>query len=255
MATERTYIMIKPDGVQRGLVGEIITRFEKKGYVLKALKMQVATQAQMEAHYADLKEKKFFPGLVAYMISGPVVCMVWEGKDAILGGRRLLGATKPSDSAVGTIRGDYAIDVVRFLPSWALFMGKSATPYLLRRGLTIPLPPLTLFNFLPPFFSFRGATFATGLTGLRGPPRRSLLGFLRVCLPGRATPRAGSTSKCCHLCAISNNIVNNKNPPPSSVNALILVMPPPSSPQPLLIFHGRHSHIVNCGKASYSCAY
>jgi nucleoside-diphosphate kinase len=105
--------MIKPDGVQRGLVGEIIKRFETKGYVLKGLKMLTASQAQMEEHYSDLKSKGFFPGLVAYMISGPVVAMVWEGKDAIAGGRRLLGATKPSDSAVGTIRGDFAIDVGR----------------------------------------------------------------------------------------------------------------------------------------------
>ena len=67
MATERTYIMIKPDGVQRGLVGEIITRFERKGYVLKALKMKTATRAEMEAHYADLSSKGFFAGLVTYM--------------------------------------------------------------------------------------------------------------------------------------------------------------------------------------------
>ncbi len=99
--------------MQRGLVGEIIGRFEKKGYKLVAMKMQQASKEQMEAHYADLKEKKFFPGLVAYMISAPVVCMVWEGKDAILGGRRLLGATKPSDSAPGTIRADFCIDVGR----------------------------------------------------------------------------------------------------------------------------------------------
>jgi len=75
------------------------------------MKMKVATQAEMEEHYSDLRTKGFFPGLVSYMISGPVVCMVWEGKDAILGGRRLLGATKPSESANGSIRGDYAIDV------------------------------------------------------------------------------------------------------------------------------------------------
>jgi nucleoside-diphosphate kinase len=167
MATERTYIMIKPDGVQRGLVGEIITRFEKKGYVLKALKMQVATQAQMEAHYADLKEKKFFPGLVAYMISGPVVCMVGEGKDAILGGRRLLGATKPSDSAVGTIRGDYAIDVVR-----SCLTGKNAT-LSYSRSLTNPppFPLLTLSTLLiHPFFYFffQGRNICHGSDGPEG---------------------------------------------------------------------------------------
>jgi nucleoside-diphosphate kinase len=105
--------MVKPDGVQRGLVGEIIKRFETKGYVLKGLKMLTATQEQMEAHYSDLRAKGFFAGLVQYMISGPVVAMVWEGMGVIAGGRQLLGATKPSESAVGTIRGDFAIHVGR----------------------------------------------------------------------------------------------------------------------------------------------
>ena len=104
---------IKPDGVQRGLVGEIIGRFERKGYKLVAMKMLQATTDQMAQHYSDLKDKKFFPGLIAYMTSGPVVAMVFSGKDAILGGRRLLGATKPSDSAPGTIRADFCIDVGR----------------------------------------------------------------------------------------------------------------------------------------------
>ena len=113
MATERTYIMIKPDGVQRGLTGEIIKRFEQKGFKLVALKLMHASKEHMEAHYDDLKAKKFFPGLIAYMTSGPVCCMVWEGKDAIKMGRMLLGATKPSDSLPGTIRGDFAVDVGR----------------------------------------------------------------------------------------------------------------------------------------------
>jgi len=114
-APERTYIMIKPDGVQRGLCGEIIKRFEAKGLKLVAMKLKQATRAEMETHYGDLSKKAFFPSLVAYMISAPVVCMVWEGKDAIAGGRRLLGATKPADSAPGTIRGDFAVDVGRNL--------------------------------------------------------------------------------------------------------------------------------------------
>ena len=107
--------MIKPDGVQRGLVGDIISRFEKKGFKLQALKLFTPSRELLEAHYADLSSKGFFTGLIDYMGSGPVVCMVWEGKDAILGGRRLLGATKPSDSAQGTIRGDFAVDVGRNL--------------------------------------------------------------------------------------------------------------------------------------------
>lgn len=105
--------MVKPDGVQRGLVGEIIKRFEQKGFKLVGLKMVHASKEHMESHYEDLKEKKFFPGLVAYMTSGPVVGMVWEGKDVIKMGRMLLGATRPTDSAPGTIRGDFAVDVGR----------------------------------------------------------------------------------------------------------------------------------------------
>ncbi|GAA6021665.1 hypothetical protein JCM11491_001351 [Sporobolomyces phaffii] len=110
---EQTYIMIKPDGVQRGLVGEIIARFEKRGYKLAALKMVQPTTEHLEKHYADLAGKGFFKGLISYMASGPVVAMVWEGKDAVKTGRVILGATNPLASAPGTIRGDYAIDVGR----------------------------------------------------------------------------------------------------------------------------------------------
>ncbi|KAK3986316.1 putative nucleoside diphosphate kinase [Cladorrhinum sp. PSN332] len=113
MSTEQTFIAIKPDGVQRGLVGPIISRFENRGYKLVALKLVTPGVAHLEAHYADLKEKPFFPGLVKYMSSGPIAAMVWEGKDAVKTGRTLLGATNPLASAPGTIRGDYAIDVGR----------------------------------------------------------------------------------------------------------------------------------------------
>jgi nucleoside-diphosphate kinase len=108
-----TDIMIKPDGVQRGIVGEIIKRFEQKGYKLVAMKLTAPGKEHMEQHYIDLKDKKFFPGLITYMTSGPVVAMVWEGKGAVLEGRKMLGATMPSDSAPGTIRGDYALEVGR----------------------------------------------------------------------------------------------------------------------------------------------
>lgn len=110
---ERTYIMIKPDGVQRGLIGNIIVRFEQKGFKLVAMKMTSPGKEHMEKHYEDLKEKKFFPGLISYMTSGPVVAMVWEGKGVVKEGRKMLGATMPSDSAPGTIRGDYCIEVGR----------------------------------------------------------------------------------------------------------------------------------------------
>mmetsp|Transcript_19465 Transcript_19465/g.23357 ORF Transcript_19465/g.23357 Transcript_19465/m.23357 type:complete len:150 (-) Transcript_19465:147-596(-) len=110
---EQTYIMIKPDGVQRGLVGDIIKRFEQKGFKLVAMKMTKPAKEHMEAHYEDLKTKKFFPGLISYMTSGPVVAMVWEGANVVLDGRKMLGATMPSESAMGTIRGDFCIEVGR----------------------------------------------------------------------------------------------------------------------------------------------
>ncbi|CAB9514802.1 Nucleoside diphosphate kinase B (Fragments) [Seminavis robusta] len=110
---EQTYIMIKPDGVQRGLVGEIIKRFEQKGYKLVAMKLTSPGEEHMKKHYADLSSKGFFAGLIAYMTSGPVVAMVWEGKNAVAEGRKMLGATMPSESAMGTIRGDYCIEVGR----------------------------------------------------------------------------------------------------------------------------------------------
>ena len=113
MGMERTYIMIKPDGVQRGLIGSIISRFESRGYKLVALKTKQATKTLLESHYKDLVEKPFFPALRDYMLSGPVVSMVWEGKEAVSTGRKMLGATNPLESAPGTIRGDYCIVVGR----------------------------------------------------------------------------------------------------------------------------------------------
>merc|ERR1712224_628434 len=110
---ERTWIMVKPDGVQRGLVGDIISRFERKGLQLRAMKLCQPGQAHFEEHYADLSSKGFFAGLVEYMSSGPVCAMVWEGKGVVKTGRKMLGATNPLDSAPGTIRGDFCIDVGR----------------------------------------------------------------------------------------------------------------------------------------------
>ncbi|CAK9149408.1 unnamed protein product [Ilex paraguariensis] len=110
---EQTFIMIKPDGVQRGLIGEIIGRFEKKGFTLKGLKFTTVDRSFAEKHYADLSAKPFFPGLVDYIISGPVVAMVWAGSKVVTTGRKIIGATNPAESAPGTIRGDYAIDIGR----------------------------------------------------------------------------------------------------------------------------------------------
>ena len=107
---ERTYIMIKPDGVQRGCVGEIIARFEKKGFKLLAMKLYSPSKELLEEHYKDLKEKPFFPKLVEYMMMGPVVCMIWQGREVVKTGRKMLGATNPLNSEPGTIRGDYCIE-------------------------------------------------------------------------------------------------------------------------------------------------
>ncbi|TDH66223.1 uncharacterized protein CCR75_005868 [Bremia lactucae] len=112
---ERTFIAIKPDGVQRGLISEVIGRFEKKGYKLVALKQMTATEERAKAHYADLSGRPFFPGLVKYFSSGPIVCMVWEGTDVILTGRKILGATNPNQAAPGTLRGDNCISTGRNL--------------------------------------------------------------------------------------------------------------------------------------------
>merc|ERR1712105_153997 len=110
---ERTYLMIKPDGVQRGLVGDIIKRFEQKGFKLVALKFLQPSEELLKQHYADLSERKFFPGLVAYMASPPVVAMVWEGLNVVKTGRVMLGETDPAASKPGTIRGDYSIQIGR----------------------------------------------------------------------------------------------------------------------------------------------
>ncbi|THW13946.1 nucleoside diphosphate kinase [Aureobasidium pullulans] len=112
-SNEQTFIAIKPDGVMRGLVGPIISRFENKGFKLSAIKMTQPGQEHLEKHYSDLSDKPFFRGLISYMNSGPICAMVWEGRDAVKTGRTLLGATNPAASAPGTIRGDFAIDVGR----------------------------------------------------------------------------------------------------------------------------------------------
>ncbi|XP_022761325.1 nucleoside diphosphate kinase 3-like isoform X2 [Durio zibethinus] len=110
---ERTFIAIKPDGGQRGLVAEIICRFERKGFKLVAIKMLVPSKEFAQKHYDDLKEKPFFDGLCEFLSSGPVIAMVWEGEGVIKYGRKLIGATDPQKSEPGTIRGDLAVVVGR----------------------------------------------------------------------------------------------------------------------------------------------
>ncbi|AKB12635.1 Nucleoside diphosphate kinase [Methanosarcina thermophila TM-1] len=105
--------MVKPDGVQRGLIGEVISRIEKRGLKIVALKMNVISEDTAKEHYAEHAAKPFFSGLVEFITSGPSVSMVVEGKDAIRVMRAINGATNPVDAAPGTIRGDFALDVGR----------------------------------------------------------------------------------------------------------------------------------------------
>lgn len=110
---ERTFIMIKPDGVKRGLIADIIKRFEQRGYKLIAMKMVRPDEQLLNAHYCDLKTKPFFTGLVTHISSAPVVAMVWEGKNVVKQGRQMLGETDPLKSKPGSIRGDFSIDMGR----------------------------------------------------------------------------------------------------------------------------------------------
>lgn len=110
---ERTFLAIKPDGCQRRLVGEIIQRFEKKGFKLVAMKMMQASEALLKEHYFDLRDRPFYQRLVKYMGSGPVIAMVWQGLDVVKTARLMMGETNPADSLPGTIRGDFCIDVSR----------------------------------------------------------------------------------------------------------------------------------------------
>lgn len=112
---ERTLILIKPDGVQRGLIGEIIGRFERRGLRLAGLKFMQVSTALAAQHYAEHEGKPFYDGLIAYIQSGPVVALVWEGPNAVALARQLMGKTKPIEAEVGTIRADLAVEVGRNL--------------------------------------------------------------------------------------------------------------------------------------------
>ncbi len=108
---EQTFLMVKPDGVQRGLVGEIITRFERRGFKLVAAKFEKLPESRVMEHYAEHVQKPFFPGLKAYITSGPCFLMVFAGKDIVKISRDMIGATNPAGAAPGTIRGDFALEI------------------------------------------------------------------------------------------------------------------------------------------------
>lgn len=110
---EKTFAMIKPDAVQRGLVGTIIGRYEAKGLRVAGMKIMQVTEEIAKQHYAEHVEKPFFPGLLSYITSGPVVALVLEGKNAVAEVRKMNGATNPLEAACGTIRGDFAQEVGR----------------------------------------------------------------------------------------------------------------------------------------------
>jgi nucleoside-diphosphate kinase len=108
---EKTFIMIKPDGVQRNLIGEIVSRFEQKGFTLAGAKLMSVSRDLAEKHYAEHKERPFFGELVDFITSGPVFAMVWQGNNVITTARNMMGKTNPVDAAPGTIRGDFAVSV------------------------------------------------------------------------------------------------------------------------------------------------
>lgn len=108
MAAERTYIMLKPDAIERGLIGQILSRIENKGYRITQMKMITLDEPILREHYAHIVDKPFFPDTVAYMTRGPVLAMVVEGENAVRGMRILMGATRFEDATAGTIRGDFA---------------------------------------------------------------------------------------------------------------------------------------------------
>ena len=110
---ERTFIMIKPDGVQRNLVGEVIKRFETKGFTLVGMKFMSVSRELAEKHYGVHKERPFFGSLVEFITSSPVVAMVWEGEGVVAGARNIIGATNPLSAAPGTIRGDLGVSIGR----------------------------------------------------------------------------------------------------------------------------------------------
>lgn len=111
--SERTFVMVKPDGVQRGLVGEVISRLESRGLTLIGAKFLRIDRDLAEEHYAEHADKPFFEGLVSFITSGPVMAMAWEGEDAIRQVRRMMGDTDPAEADPGTIRGDFALDLGR----------------------------------------------------------------------------------------------------------------------------------------------
>ena len=111
MATERTLVLVKPDGVRRGLAGEVIGRLEKKGLTLVAMELRTLDGATAEEHYGEHRDRPFFGELVEFITGGPLVALVVEGPSAVAGTRRLMGVTNPVEASPGSVRGDYALEI------------------------------------------------------------------------------------------------------------------------------------------------
>jgi nucleoside-diphosphate kinase len=111
VATERTLVLVKPDGVRRGLVGEVVSRLEKKGLSLVAMELRTLKRETAEQHYAEHSERPFFGELVEFITGGPLVALVVEGPNAVAGVRRIMGVTNPVEATPGSLRGDYALEI------------------------------------------------------------------------------------------------------------------------------------------------
>ncbi len=155
---ERTFLAVKPDGVQRGLVGEIIRRYETKGFILVGLKFMNVSRELAEAHYDVHKERPFFPGLVDFITSAPVVAMVWEGEGVIAAARKMIGATKPLEAEPGTIRGDFGVNIGRNI------IHGSDAPETAQREISLWFKDDELVNWQPEVMPWLHEDFAKKLT-------------------------------------------------------------------------------------------
>ena len=138
---DRTFVMVKPDGVQRGLVGEVVSRFEDKGLKLAAARLELLPEERVIEQYREHLEKPFFPGLKAYIMSGPCFLMVWEGKDVVAIVRRMIGATNPAEAAPGSVRGDFGLDIGRNV------IHASDSPASAAREITIQFEQIELIDY------------------------------------------------------------------------------------------------------------
>nr|XP_040132847.1 nucleoside diphosphate kinase, mitochondrial isoform X1 [Ictidomys tridecemlineatus] len=135
---ERTLVAVKPDGVQRRLIGAVIQRFERRGFKLVGMKMLQAPESILAEHYQDLQRKPFYPALISYMSSGPVVAMVWEGYNVVRASRAMIGHSDSTEAAPGTIRGDFSIHISRGSPACTPRPFRPQFPEVIHHGESCP---------------------------------------------------------------------------------------------------------------------